>query len=239
MLKEFELENFKGFKKATLTLGDFTLLVGANGSGKSSVRDAFRFLHGISRGYTVSEIMGEKYGDGGERVWRGIRGGANGASFQGIGIFAIKVTFTIPEPQGNKILDATYRIEIGTLRFLAIMAALFEPEGFYFFEELENGFYPARMHLLLDLIERQTAQHTVQVVASSHSAHLLNLANPTTLESASFIYRLPEQISARIKPILSIPQARRVMTKPNIARLHAAGWLEHAVFFQDEEEEEV
>ena len=54
MLKELELENFKGFKKAKLTLGNLTLLVGANASGKSNIRDAFRFLHGISRGYTVS-----------------------------------------------------------------------------------------------------------------------------------------------------------------------------------------
>ena len=385
MLKELELENFKGFKKAKLTLGNLTLLVGANASGKSNIRDAFRFLHGISRGYTVSEIMGEKYGDGGERVWRGIRGGSREVAFQGGRSFAIQVKFTIKEPLSDKIIDATYRIEIdcsgpkvadewleidgsaiinqsnnpnvyqpllsqslakpacgkellsaclaafskmrffsfspeamrrfslpgqtvlddqgenlssvlqdlcfdpmnkhifvnslqeltpmnvqdidffelpdgrilltlieenghrttaytasdGTLRFLAIMAALFEPAGFYFFEELENGFYPARMHLLLDLIERQAAQNTVQVVASTHSAHLLNLVSATTLESASFIYRLPEHSSGRIKRILSIPQARRVMTKPNIARLHAAGWLEHAVFFQDEEEEEL
>jgi predicted ATPase len=383
MLKELELEHFKGFKKTKLTLGNLTLLVGANASGKSNIRDAFRFLHGISRGYTVSEIMGQKIGDGGERLWSGIRGGSREVAFQGGSSFAIQVKFTVKEPQSEQILDATYRIEIdssgpkvadewleidgstiinhsnnpnvyqpllsqlddnaaptkellnaclsafrsmrffsfspeamrrfslpgqtvlddkgenlssvlqhlcadptnkyifltslqeltpmnvqdidffelpdgrilltlieenghrttaytasdGTLRFLAIMAALFEPARFYFFEELENGLYPPRMHLLLDLIERQTAQNTVQVVASTHSAHLLNLASPTTLESASFIYRLPDHSSARIKRILSIPQARRVMTKPNIARLHAAGWLDHAVFFQDDEED--
>ncbi len=60
MLKEIHFERLKNFKDARLELGPLTLLVGANASGKSNVRDAFRFLHDIARGYTLSEIMGEK-----------------------------------------------------------------------------------------------------------------------------------------------------------------------------------
>ncbi len=112
-----------------------------------------------------------------------------------------RILLTLIEENGHR--TTAYTASDGTLRFLAIMAALFEPAGSFFYEELENGFYPARMHLLLDLIERQAAQNTVQVVASTHSAHLLNLVSATTLESASFIYRLPEHSSARIKRILS------------------------------------
>jgi len=42
----------------------------------------------------------------------------------------------------------------GTLRFLAILAALFgpEPASFYFIEELENGIHPTQLSLLVDLI---------------------------------------------------------------------------------------
>lgn len=400
MLKELELERFKGFKKEKLVLGPLTLLVGANASGKSNIRDAFRFLHGISRGYTVAEIMGEKYGDGGERVWHGIRGGFREATFQGASSFAIKVKFTIQEPQSEKLpqeayppRDATYRIEIdpsgnvpkvvnerlelegskgsifefsnrqqvryqpllsqlvqeaedqptrelcraclaavssmrfldfdeealrqpsfpgrtvlgdrgenlssvlqnfctdyrtkqtllhwtqeltpmsvqdlefdrlpdgkvlltliekngqrttafsasdGTLRFLAMMATLLSPKlaRFYFFEEVEHGIYPARMSLLLSLIERPTANARTQIVASTHSPQLLTLASSTTLESASFIYRLPDHDSARIKRILDIPHTRRVMAKRDLGQLHATAWLEHAVFFMDDDEEE-
>ena len=59
----------------------------------------------------------------------------------------------------------------GTLRFLAILAALFgpEPASFYFIEELENGIHPTRLSLLVDLIEHQSKRHGVQIVATSHS----------------------------------------------------------------------
>ncbi len=58
MIRELHLERFKNFRDATLTLGNLTLLVGTNASGKSNLRDAFRFLHGISRGYTLARRSG-------------------------------------------------------------------------------------------------------------------------------------------------------------------------------------
>ena len=77
MITSLRLVNFKNFADETLRVGPFTVIVGANASGKSNIRDAFRFLHGIGRGYTLAEIMGGKYGDGGQREWAGIRGAPN------------------------------------------------------------------------------------------------------------------------------------------------------------------
>ena len=77
MITSLRLVNFKNFADETLRLGPFTVIVGANASGKSNIRDAFRFLHGIGRGYTLAEIMGGKYGEGGQREWTGIRGAMN------------------------------------------------------------------------------------------------------------------------------------------------------------------
>ena len=74
MITSVRLVNFKNFADETLRVGPFTVIVGANASGKSNIRDAFRFLHGISRGYTLAEIVGGKYGEGGYREWSGIRG---------------------------------------------------------------------------------------------------------------------------------------------------------------------
>ena len=74
MIKSVRMVNFKNFADETLNLGPFTVIVGANASGKSNIRDAFRFLHGIGRGYTLAEILGGKYGPGGYREWEGIRG---------------------------------------------------------------------------------------------------------------------------------------------------------------------
>ncbi len=61
MITSLRLRNFKNFADETLRVGPFTVIVGANASGKSNIRDAFRFLHGIGRGYTLAEIIGGKF----------------------------------------------------------------------------------------------------------------------------------------------------------------------------------
>ncbi len=77
MITSIRLVNFKNFADETLRVGPLTIIVGANASGKSNIRDAFRFLHGIGRGYTLAEIIGGKYGPGGQREWEPIRGATN------------------------------------------------------------------------------------------------------------------------------------------------------------------
>jgi AAA15 family ATPase/GTPase len=79
MLTRLHLERFKNFADVELRLGPLTTLVGTNASGKSNLRDALRLLHGIARGYTLADILGEKWGEGGVLQWRGIRGGAEEA----------------------------------------------------------------------------------------------------------------------------------------------------------------
>ena len=412
MIQRLSLRNFKNLRKAELHLGPFTLLVGTNASGKSNLRDAFRFLHGIGRGYSLAEIIGEKYGEGGVLQWRGIRGGTREIAFYGTQAFAVGVKFTIPEknrlrtavyrilvevsangqppqirsekldvdddyvfesepisnddlmrvrvrvrrpaqgrpptiallrqhtilsqcadhnrvpastreiirscldaladmrfldlspdsmrqasfpgqtvlgdrgenlssvlqaicedPQRKQVLlswlqeltpmDATdfsfpadqigrvlvslvegdktqvtaYSASDGTLRFLGMLAALLgpEPARFYFFEELDNGIHPTRLHLLLQLIEQQTGRAYTQLVASTHSPQLLRLVSPETLEHTSLTYRLASQPDAQIKRIVDLPEARRVIAQQDLARLHESGWLEDAVAFMNEE----
>ena len=77
MITSLRLVNFKNFANETLKVGPFTVIVGTNASGKSNIRDAFRFLHGIGRGYKLAEIMGGKYGAGGQLEWEPIRGAPN------------------------------------------------------------------------------------------------------------------------------------------------------------------
>src|SRR5438105_6671066 len=85
MIQTLTLKNFKSFSEpkghkglwegASISFGGLSLIVGTNASGKSNIRDGLRFIHGISRGYSLSEIIGERYGEGGELQWKGIRGG--------------------------------------------------------------------------------------------------------------------------------------------------------------------
>ena len=74
MFTSLHLKNFKNFADETLRMGAFTVIVGANASGKSNIRDALRFLHGVGRGYTLVEALGGKCGAGGQAEWEEIRG---------------------------------------------------------------------------------------------------------------------------------------------------------------------
>ena len=56
MITSLRLTDFKNFADETLRAGPFTVIVGANASGKSNLRDAFRFLYGIGRGYTPQTV---------------------------------------------------------------------------------------------------------------------------------------------------------------------------------------
>ncbi|NLX54787.1 MAG: ATP-binding protein [Planctomycetaceae bacterium] len=412
MLQNLCLHGFKNFRDARLPLGNLTLLVGTNASGKSNLRDAFRFLHGMSRGYTLAEIIGEKWIEGGTLQWKGIRGGTREATYCGQATFLIEATLSphvgggtykievevgangkaprvireslwggatmyfdshdtddppaqegpqylfvrlprdarnrkhgkrlrfvssqpvlsqitahdeataevrsvakrvmqalgsmrfldlapdamrIPSLPGQDILgdrgenlssvlqsicesastkaailewireltpldvtdfefvsDQTGKILVtliesggqktsaysasdGTLRFLAMIAAMLgtKPAKFYFFEELENGIHPTRLYLLLQLIEQKVADGKIQVVATSHSPQLLGFLGDKARADAALVYRLENQPDARIRRIVEIPEADRVLRDQDLARLLASGWLEDAVAFSE------
>ena len=435
MITSLRLVDFKNFADETLKLGPFTLIVGANASGKSNIRDAFRFLHGISRRYTLAEIIGGKHGAGGQLEWAGIRGamnevvrirlnttgvpvtfrilteftfddrsvsyairigfGTNGSNeFQvmaeelrtsegsvyesavsaGSGLsltlgnakdrrvaigctepalrrvfdrrdwwdavrpettekdsrkslqdhyerimadevafktieFLIRIGFlelspsvmrspSVPgatrlgesgdnlptvleaicsdnkrrevltswlreltpmdvegfefphDPSGRihlQLLEKNgRRISVssasdGTLRFLGILAALLSPEpaGLYFFEEIDNGIHPSRLHLLIDLIERQTAKNGIQVVATTHSPDVLNLINDNTFENTSVVYRDEDSADAIIRPVAELPKVRELRKSQGLGRLHAGGWMEDMLAFESADAEAV
>lgn len=415
-LVQLDLENFKGFHEASLEMGRFSVVVGTNAAGKSNLRDALRFLHGIARGYPLAEIIGEKYVEGGVLQWKGIRGGTREATYQGGPTFALTahvdlqdgatlrrgeyrievevardgrpprvraerlvvdgrgqfifdshpssnapkqddsehlhlrlkkeaakgfvgplvtvlnatpaitqllekprvpkdvrqlvdatldafrsmrfldlsqdamriasipgqivlgdrgenlssvlhaicgrpqrkqaliewvreltpldvVDFEFPTDASGKVLvvlveqggrkTSAFSASDGTLRFLALIAAFLgpEPANLYFFEELETGLHPARLHLVVNLIERQTKQSQTRVVASTHSPALLGFLSETTLKYTTLAYRLHDAADQRLVPILRIEGAKQVLARKDIAKLHADGWLENAVEF--------
>ncbi len=103
MITSIRLVNFKNFADETLRVGPFTVIVGANASGKSNIRDAFRFLHGIGRGYTLAEIIGGKF----QADWKRIRGAANEIIRFGQEMFSIEVEIELSDERAH------YMIEIG------------------------------------------------------------------------------------------------------------------------------
>jgi len=378
MLTALHLKDFKSFADATLTLGPFTVIVGTNASGKSNIRDALRFLHGLSRGYSVVDVLGGKYGAGGQWEWAPIRGGSTLTRFGSIE-FSLKAEFLIddrdvgfslnfnsrknnkhiidqfcyidtedkagpsssdhiyieelaahkyitgqdsellyqlsfelrdirfldlhpdamrhPSFPGQTILgdrgenlptvleaictdpqrkaifaswlnelipsevkdlefprDPNGRVYLtlvehsgnrisaesasdGTLRFLALLAALLgpDPASLYFLEEIETGIHPSRLHLLLDLIEHQTEKGATQVIATTHSADLLNVINDRTFANTSLIYRDPEDGISRIYRVSDLPNADGLRHSQGLGRLLTTGWMETMIRLREDE----
>ena len=405
MITSIRLVNFKNFADETLRVGPFTVIVGANASGKSNIRDAFRFLHGIGRGYTLTEIIGGKYGPGGQREWEPIRGATNeiirfgqssftleiglklneeavyysieiGQGWTGSGGFQVtseemkvgpmtmysasqdsyetlwvnsvkgypemqkfrldstqpaltqyipldnkgthlfndqifsdlrsvlsnirfldlmpmrirepavpgatmlgdsgehlptvlqsictdlkrkkiladwlreltpmevedfefprdpsgRVHLMIRETNGSQV--SAYSASDGTLRFLAMLAALLgkNPEGLYFFEEIDTGVHPTRLHLLMDLIERQTEKQGIQVITTTHAPTLLTVMNDQTFENTSVVCRLEDSSDAIIRPVAELPNVWELRQGQGLGRLHESGWMENALYFTE------
>src|SRR5260370_25292450 len=113
MLRWLRLQRFKNFRDARLELGPFSVLVGANASGKSNIRDAFRFLHGIARDYTLAEIIGEKSVARGVLQWRGIRGGTREGCLSRSRTFRLTIRLHDARPIFSRVKIAkSYRIKV-------------------------------------------------------------------------------------------------------------------------------
>ena len=136
MITSVRMVNFKNFADETLKVGPFTIIVGANASGKSNIRDTFRFLHGIGRSYTLAEILGGKNGPGGQMEWEPIRGAPNEIKrFEGAlpqffskfsfhteldlegeeTFYSISLGTDLVYPQGFRVLEENLRVESTTV----------------------------------------------------------------------------------------------------------------------------
>jgi predicted ATPase len=113
------MRNFKSFaaQRGTIRLGGLSLIIGTNASGKSNIRDGLRFIHGISRGYSIAEIIGEKYVEGGVLQLKGIRGGVKETVLRNGNAndtkFTIEVKTKLPETDGGGIATYSITVDVG------------------------------------------------------------------------------------------------------------------------------
>jgi predicted ATPase len=91
-LKELRLTRFKSFRDATLPLGDLTLLIGRNGSGKSNALEALETLALLAQGEDIRDSI-----DGSRLGGTAIRGGVSGCAPYGETSFAIGCTVQFGE----------------------------------------------------------------------------------------------------------------------------------------------
>ncbi len=139
--------------------------------------------------------------------------------------------------KGGRTCSA-YSVSDGTLRFLAMLAALLadDPTRFYFFEEIDNGIHPTRQWLLLELIEKQTATGAMQVVTTTHSPALVTSVNDATFTNTSVICRPEDATDAIIRPVDGLPDAEKLRKSQGLGRLLAGGWMEDMIVFTKDTE---
>ena len=148
-----------------------------------------------------------------------------------------KVHLMLRERSGREV--SAQSASDGTLRFLAMLAALLgpDPARLYFFEEIDNGIHPSRLNLLIDLIEQQTAKGRSQVIATTHSPQLLSMTGDTTFENTSVVCRLEDGEDAIIRPVADLPNAKELRESQGLGRLLAGGWMEDALAFTEGDED--
>ena len=136
--------------------------------------------------------------------------------------------------EGKSRTVSAYSASDGTLRFLGMLAALLgtNPTGLYFLEEIDNGIHPARLSLLIDLLERLTAKGNIQVVATTHSPALLDLINDGTFKNTSVVCRLEDTNDAIIRPLDSLPNVQELRKSQGLSRLHTSHWMEDILNLQ-------
>ena len=142
-----------------------------------------------------------------------------------------RVQLALRERNGRIV--SSYAASDGTLRLLAMLAALLGPNraGIYVFEEIDNGIHPTRQRLLLDLIEGQTAEGRIQVVTTTHSPDLLEMIGDGTFEHTSVVCRLPDTDDAVVRPLADLPKAGALRQSQGLGRLHRSNWMEDAILF--------
>ncbi|MBK9990507.1 MAG: AAA family ATPase [Verrucomicrobia bacterium] len=146
MLTALTLTRFKSFSdtRNKLSLGQLSLIIGTNASGKSNLRDGLRFIHGISRGYSLAEVIGEKYIEGGVLQWKGIRGGVRETVLRNGGPQGTQFSLSVESILAVDNRKATYSItvDVGDKEhppFVAAESLIVEGKGKFIFHTQPDG----------------------------------------------------------------------------------------------------
>ena len=107
---------------------------------------------------------------------------------------------------GREFLPAAV-LSDGTLRFAALAAAFFQPDmpDLITIEEIENGIHASRARLLLELLRSQAEAARTQVVATTHSAAVLDWLGEEDYRTTFVCKRDEETGASRICALTDVP----------------------------------
>jgi predicted ATPase len=138
--------------------------------------------------------------------------------------------FMVAIREGNEEYRAPALSE-GTLRFIALAAAFFQPSmpKVLVIEEIEKGLHPSRLRLLLELVRSQSKRTGTQVFATTHSPTLLAWLNEEDRKTTFVCTRDAESGATKMRSLAEIPRFEELLHEgSHIDELFAEGWLESA-----------
>ena len=141
-----------------------------------------------------------------------------------------EVIFAVKEAPFRKIVAAP-SLSDGTLRFAALALATVGSTGrrTLVVEELENGINPARLTLLIHMIEQAaSADGDVQIIASTHSPAVLEYANESTIQASTVIGWDYDEMASKPVRISSLPHLESALEQRSLGELQSEGWLQLA-----------
>jgi predicted ATPase len=140
-----------------------------------------------------------------------------------------EVLLVLVEKDGTSI--SARGLSDGTLRFLGLLLALLTAQAgsILLLEEIENGLHPARIHLLIELLERVTKENGVQVIATTHSPVVLGALARETLGNTIVFGRHPDRPGSIMKRLADLPQFDEIVVRRGIEHLFTTKWLERAL----------
>ncbi|SRR6266568_1459676 len=121
MIQQMSLKNFKTFRDASITFGPVSIILGANGVGKSNLFDALRLLKSIGDGRSVRDAIEGHISPGGSITsTAGIRGGNSAIThfLEDSDEFELDVTILA---RGDKI---RYSVRIDALHYRVVQEEL-------------------------------------------------------------------------------------------------------------------
>lgn len=119
----------------------------------------------------------------------------------------------------------------GTLKFLGILTALYtaEPDSIVCFEELGAGLHPARIRLLLELLETVHRERGVQTIVTTHNPSLLRWLEDERLGQAVLLARTPDHPGTVARRLGELPGFFDVVHSLGLEEMFATQWLEAAL----------
>ena len=129
--------------------------------------------------------------------------------------------------ENGRELPATV-LSAGTLRFAAVAAAFFQPDmpSLMTLEEIENGIHANRLRTLLELLRTQGEATNTQVIATTHSATVLDWLEEEDYATTLLCARDEATGESHIRALAEVPHFLDVVKKTPASELLAEGWLE-------------